>query len=583
MIVAFIPVRGGSKSIHKKNIKPLCGKPLIYWSVAALEKTFCIDEIIIATDSEEIAQTVASFNFSKVRIYDRNSENATDTASTESVMLEYIEQSSLQDKDIFMLVQATSPLTQSKHFEKALELYKQKKYDSLLSCVRNYRFFWNENGTSKNYDYRNRPRRQDFEGQLMENGAFYINTVEGIKKSKNRLCGDIGIYEMPEYTATELDDLNDWIIIEQLLNNFNHVLSYQHRKYGKEIDMRFLKRNLLKIKDMINANMEFCNESLKPIDDTAKFECRICHSIKGKRFVNIRGYQYNLCEDCGSIILLNIPDVKTLYASEGAKASAIYIDDEVFSKRVENIALPKIKFISDSINKTPNEKLLWCDIGCGVGEILMALKNVDYVNYFNGIGIEIDTEEIKFGIKKCLNIIEGFLVPNDVSSEIVKIISTADIISMFNVLEHTEQPDQIIDIFKKYMKNGAYLIIEVPRHPSLSSFANLTNPNLTYRHIVPPIHLQVFSEKSIERLLGYDFSLLATWGFGQGYTDILTNAMLVNNINENLLYQNLIDISNEVQKTIDIHGFSDQMIFIAQKKIMANKIMNENSSVGDRI
>jgi N-acylneuraminate cytidylyltransferase len=221
MVVAFIPVRGGSKSIPLKNIKPLSGKPLIYWSIAALQTVSCVDEIIIATDSEEIAKTTVSFNFSKMRIYKRKAENATDTATTESVMLEYIEQSNLQNDDIFMLVQATSPLTQIKHFKEALELYKKYNYDSLLSCVRNYRFFWNENGTSKNYDYMNRPRRQDFNGQLMENGAFYINTVGGIKKSQNRLCGKIGIYEMPEYTAIELDEPIDWIIVEQLLKNYD--------------------------------------------------------------------------------------------------------------------------------------------------------------------------------------------------------------------------------------------------------------------------------------------------------------------------------------------------------------------------
>jgi N-acylneuraminate cytidylyltransferase len=217
MVVAFIPARGGSKSIPLKNIKPLNGKPLVYWSIAALGNTPRVDEIVVATDSEEITKTVLNFNFSKVKIYRRKAENATDTATTESVMLEYIDQSGLQNDDIFMLVQATSPLTQTKHFEEALELYKKNNYDSLLSCVRNYRFFWNENGTPQNYDYMARPRRQDFSGQLMENGAFYINSVAGIKKSQNRLCGKIGIYEMPEYTAIELDEPGDWIIVEQLI------------------------------------------------------------------------------------------------------------------------------------------------------------------------------------------------------------------------------------------------------------------------------------------------------------------------------------------------------------------------------
>jgi N-acylneuraminate cytidylyltransferase len=219
-VIAFIPARGGSKSIPLKNIKPLCGKPLIYWSISALEKTNAIDRIIVATDSDEIEKTALSFNLPKVEIFRRSAENATDAASTESVMLEYLEQERIADSDIFILVQATSPLTESKHFSEALDLYRNNNYDSLLSCVRNYRFFWSENGNPINYDHKQRPRRQSFPGQLMENGAFYINTVGNIKQTRNRLSGRIGVYETPDYTGVEIDEPDDWIIVENLMEKY---------------------------------------------------------------------------------------------------------------------------------------------------------------------------------------------------------------------------------------------------------------------------------------------------------------------------------------------------------------------------
>ena len=217
MVIAFIPVRGGSKSIPLKNIKPLAGKPLVCWNIEALEACDEVDEIVVATDSNEIWETVSFRNYKKVNLYRRSAENACDTASTESVMLEYINHAHLSGETIFMLVQATSPMTKTCHFEAALEQYADGKYDSMLTCVRNYRFFWSEDGESLNYDYRNRPRRQDFKGVLMENGAFYINTVGNILRDKNRLSGKIGIYEMPEYTATEIDEPEDWMILEQLM------------------------------------------------------------------------------------------------------------------------------------------------------------------------------------------------------------------------------------------------------------------------------------------------------------------------------------------------------------------------------
>lgn len=223
MVIAFIPVRGGSKSIPLKNIKLFCGKPLVCWNIEALEACEAVDKIVIATDSKKIEEVILSQdNYKKVWIYHRSIENASDVASTESVMLEYINDAYLDDDDVFMLVQATSPLTENIHFTEALEKYAKGQYDSILTCVRNYRFFWNADGTSKNYDYMNRPRRQDFEGELMENGAFYINKVKNIMITGNRLSGHIGFYEMPGYTATEIDEPDDWIILEELM--YRHVL-----------------------------------------------------------------------------------------------------------------------------------------------------------------------------------------------------------------------------------------------------------------------------------------------------------------------------------------------------------------------
>ena len=223
MNIAFIPVRCGSKSIPFKNIKEFCGKPLVYWNLEALEKSNNIDEIFVATDCEEIKDIVNSFGFSKVKVYDRDKENASDTASTESVMLEFINKQNFKDNDLFFLVQATSPLTQTKDFDKALETLKNENADSLLTCIRTKRFFWDKNANPINYDFINRPRRQDFDGLFMENGAFYINSIENIKKDKNRLSGKIAIYEMEEFTAVEIDEEDDWLIAEKMM--YKYILS----------------------------------------------------------------------------------------------------------------------------------------------------------------------------------------------------------------------------------------------------------------------------------------------------------------------------------------------------------------------
>lgn len=220
MNIAFIPVRGGSKSIPLKNIKPINGKPLVYWTALAAEDSKIVDKVIIATDSKEIKDTVLSFDFKKLEVYDRNPENAQDTSSTESVMLEYIEKSNLNPKDNFILIQATSPLLKSNYIDEMFEKLENSDADSIFSAVREKQFHWieTENGVEPiNYDYRNRPRRQEFQGILAENGACYINSVENILRDKCRLSGKIITYEMPAKTAYEIDEESDWLIIENLM------------------------------------------------------------------------------------------------------------------------------------------------------------------------------------------------------------------------------------------------------------------------------------------------------------------------------------------------------------------------------
>lgn len=216
-IISFIPARGGSKSIPLKNIKLFCGKPLIYWTLKSLQNSI-VDKIVVATDSELIKTVVKGFNFSKIEIYDRKSENAKDDSSTESVMLEYIKQSELLDSDTFMLAQATSPFTQTNNFNEGLKIFEE--YDSVLSCTVDKRFLWKEDGFALNYDINNRPRRQDFKGNLIENGAFYINSVGGVKSNRNRISGNIGIYNMPDYTSIEIDERLDWVMAEFIMKKF---------------------------------------------------------------------------------------------------------------------------------------------------------------------------------------------------------------------------------------------------------------------------------------------------------------------------------------------------------------------------
>jgi N-acylneuraminate cytidylyltransferase len=218
--VAFVPVRGDSKAIPQKNIKPFCGQPLVYWTLSSLQHCDKIDSIFVGTDSAEIKSIVASLKLSKVSFYDRDPSTATDTASTESAMLDCISKTNLEADDTFVLVQATSPFTTEADISAALTTFQDEDIDSLLSVVPFQRFIWDASGKAKNYDVFERPRRQDMPQQYLENGAIYISSVASILQHKNRLSGTIGYHVMPEFTAFEIDETSDWIIAEQLMKRY---------------------------------------------------------------------------------------------------------------------------------------------------------------------------------------------------------------------------------------------------------------------------------------------------------------------------------------------------------------------------
>ncbi len=215
--VAIIPLRAGSKGIKNKNKRKLLGRPLFTWVLG--EAIFSnLDEIYIFTDDPWIVDFVnKEYSWTpKVKTHLRSPESATDTASTEMAM-EELAQSLKFNFDLYFLLQATSPLTSSKDIDKAIEILENEKYDSVLSVVKTHRFIWSSKGESLNYNYLNRPRRQDFEGLLIENGAVYGIKSETFRKTRNRLGGNIGILEMPDDTLTEIDEPTDFIIIEELL------------------------------------------------------------------------------------------------------------------------------------------------------------------------------------------------------------------------------------------------------------------------------------------------------------------------------------------------------------------------------
>lgn len=230
-IVGLIPLRGGSKRIPFKNIKPIAGQPLAYWVCKAAATCSSIDDVYVSTEDPTVRQVVEAFNLG-IKTVERPKRLAADRATTDSVILDFMKN---VDFDLLATMQATSPLLSPEDVDRAVAQLFDQGCDSLLTGVALQRFVWSRDARPLNYDFRHRPFTQDFPGSIVENGAFYLTRREILQKYRNRLGGKIGIYVMRGESAGELDAPEDWPVVERLLRKSRSFL----KERSKDVDIIF--------------------------------------------------------------------------------------------------------------------------------------------------------------------------------------------------------------------------------------------------------------------------------------------------------------------------------------------------------
>jgi N-acylneuraminate cytidylyltransferase len=222
-VVAIIPARGGSKGIPGKNLKPVCGVPLLAWSILQASAAASVDSVWVSSDSDDILAVAREYGAHAVRRPDALSG---DTATSESAWkhaLQAIEGSGVV-VDYIIGMQATSPIRAATDLDQALDKVRQENLDSLLTVteVEDY-FNWRlgPNGPeSINYDYRSRKRRQMIEKNYLENGSFYIFRPTILKNFDNRLGGAIGMHVMERHKMFQIDNPEDILLCEAIMRGY---------------------------------------------------------------------------------------------------------------------------------------------------------------------------------------------------------------------------------------------------------------------------------------------------------------------------------------------------------------------------
>jgi CMP-N-acetylneuraminic acid synthetase len=231
-VIGFLPLRAGSKSIPHKNTKEFLGKPLYKWALEAMIQSDLFSEIWVSTD-DPIIISIEEKN-PKVKIHYRSQVVSCDSASTESVIDEFLKGRSYSKEDIFILVQATNPFVTKIDFQNAISDFIKysictEDHDiSMASVVENHRFVWKKEYDSIeaiNYQPCSRQRRQDIHGNelYIENGAFYISFVSNVKKLHCRLTHEVLPYIMGQESYHEIDEPVDFIICEAIRKHLDEV------------------------------------------------------------------------------------------------------------------------------------------------------------------------------------------------------------------------------------------------------------------------------------------------------------------------------------------------------------------------
>ncbi|MBR1742811.1 MAG: pseudaminic acid cytidylyltransferase, partial [Lachnospiraceae bacterium] len=217
--LAIITARGGSKRIPKKNIKDFLGRPIIAYSIEAALKSEVFAEVMVSTDSEEIAEIAKKYG-AKVPFM-RSEKAASDFATTADVLLEVLEEYEKRGEkfEFFSCIYPTAPFIRAEKLKEAFRKLKESTADEVLPVVsfsyppqRGYimkdgflEMKWKENFSV---------RSQDLEMMYHDCGQFYFYRTAAYQRRKGLMTDGLLPYVIDELEVQDIDNETDWKLAE---------------------------------------------------------------------------------------------------------------------------------------------------------------------------------------------------------------------------------------------------------------------------------------------------------------------------------------------------------------------------------
>ncbi|PMH28899.1 acylneuraminate cytidylyltransferase [Vibrio lentus] len=228
-VLVVIAARGGSKGLPGKNIRDLCGKPLIGWSIEAALNSKYADRVVVTTDDEVIAEVARSEGADVPFL--RPAKFATDQSPSSGAILHAIDFCEVEGKyEYVVLLEPTSPLTESQDVDRALEILSAS--DSLAivgiadveDCHPEFCVQKSKNGKITKYGEANfsmPKRRQDLETIYAFDGSLYISDIDTYKKYQTFYHENTIGYVSEPWKKYEIDTLMDFLVVEVMMKNKN--------------------------------------------------------------------------------------------------------------------------------------------------------------------------------------------------------------------------------------------------------------------------------------------------------------------------------------------------------------------------
>jgi len=221
-VIVFIPARGGSKGIPKKNLQAIGAETLIGRSIATalrLREFFVSVRVVVSTDDQEIAAEALARG---AEVHSRPERLAQDSSSSEEALLHFLDHDEIEcgPETTVAMVQCTSPSTTTEDLLSGIAALKFG-FDSAFIGVENH--YWLYEDTSSGYrplghKLDKRPSRQTIKPQVHETGAGYFFTVSSFQKFKFRLHGRITCVRVNQLGYVDIDEPEDLTLARKLFS-----------------------------------------------------------------------------------------------------------------------------------------------------------------------------------------------------------------------------------------------------------------------------------------------------------------------------------------------------------------------------